>query len=69
VLADEPTGNLDDDTGAAIFELFAEINEQLGTSVVVVTHNSALARRMARRLVMREGLLLDSEARDAGAAE
>jgi lipoprotein-releasing system ATP-binding protein len=65
VLADEPTGNLDDDTGSSIFELFREINEQLGTSVVVVTHNANLARRMARQLVMRDGLLYE----DAAAAE
>lgn len=61
VLADEPTGNLDDVTGSAIFELFREVNDSLGTAVVVVTHNPALARRMARRLMMSDGLLVADE--------
>ncbi len=61
VLADEPTGNLDDQTGSAIFDLFREVNEELGSAVIVVTHNPALAGRMARRLVMVEGVLRDAE--------
>jgi lipoprotein-releasing system ATP-binding protein len=57
LLADEPTGNLDAATGEAIFELFREIAADLGTSIIVVTHNDALADRMATRLQMIDGVL------------
>jgi predicted ABC-type transport system involved in lysophospholipase L1 biosynthesis ATPase subunit len=50
VLADEPTGNLDPETGRRIHDLFLELNGELGTTVLVVTHNHELARRMPRCL-------------------
>ena len=62
ILADEPTGNLDDETGRSIMELLTEVNEQLGAALVVVTHNPSLAARMRRRLVMDAGRLI-SDAR------
>ncbi len=68
LLADEPTGNLDAATGDAIFALFHELTEELGASVVVVTHNRPLADRMSRRLVMTAGTLVDRDQYDAGAA-
>jgi lipoprotein-releasing system ATP-binding protein len=57
VLADEPTGNLDPDTGERVHELMLGLNRARGTALVVVTHNHDLARRMGRALEVREGTL------------
>ena len=57
LLADEPTGNLDSKTSDAIHDLFFELNKVRGTTMVVVTHNPALARRMPRVLRMRDGII------------
>ena len=51
LLADEPTGNLDSKTGTEIMNLVREFNQQLGMSVVMVTHERALAERYAQRLI------------------
>ena len=56
ILADEPTGNLDAATGRAILELFQELN-RAGLTIIVVTHNPALAAAAQRQLVMRDGRL------------
>lgn len=57
LLADEPTGNLDESTAAGIHELLDETHERTGLAMVLVTHSSGLARRMPRRLEMRNGQL------------
>ena len=61
VLADEPTGNLDPETGDAIHDLLLELNRELGTTLIVATHNLALARRLPRCLRIEGGSLSDVE--------
>ncbi|MGL9750458.1 MAG: lipoprotein-releasing ABC transporter ATP-binding protein LolD [Symbiopectobacterium sp.] len=57
VLADEPTGNLDQRTADTIFELLGELNVRQGTAFLVVTHDLSLAARLRRQLEMRDGQL------------
>ena len=57
VLADEPTGNLDAHTGEAVHDLLQKLNQETGTTFIIVTHNEKLARRADRVLRMSEGLL------------
>ena len=59
LLADEPTGNLDARTGAAIHELLVELNRVRGMTMIVVTHNEDLAARMPRRLHMVRGEVVE----------
>jgi lipoprotein-releasing system ATP-binding protein len=60
LLADEPTGNLDRHTGEEIHELFLELNRERGSTLLVVTHNPALADMMPRRLQMVDGGALEA---------
>lgn len=55
ILADEPTGNLDPRTAAGVFDLMLQLNAQLGSTLIVVTHSMELARRFPRRLRLHEG--------------
>ena len=57
LLADEPTGALDPATGTEIMNLFAELNREEGTTLIVVTHDPEIARRCARRTHIGDGVL------------
>ena len=57
LLADEPTGNLDHRTAQSIFELIMELNESMGTALVIVTHDVSLAAQMDRTLTLIDGEL------------
>jgi ABC-type lipoprotein export system ATPase subunit len=62
LLADEPTGNLDSHTGTEIMNMVSEFNQQLGMTVVMVTHERALAERYAQRLIfLADGKLVGDE--------
>jgi putative ABC transport system ATP-binding protein len=62
LLADEPTGNLDSRTGTEIMNLIREFNQSLGMTVVMVTHERALAERYARRMILlADGRLVDDQ--------
>jgi lipoprotein-releasing system ATP-binding protein len=57
VLADEPTGNLDHQTGLKTLDLMLELNEETATSLVIVTHSNEIALRMSRVLELADGVL------------
>jgi lipoprotein-releasing system ATP-binding protein len=58
VLADEPTGNLDTANTAAVYQLFRELNRELGTAFMIVTHDRSVAQQTDRILEIQDGMLL-----------
>ncbi|PYX29135.1 MAG: macrolide ABC transporter ATP-binding protein [Acidobacteria bacterium] len=70
LLADEPTGNLDSHTGTEIMDLVREFNQQLGMTVVMVTHERALAERYAERMIfLADGKLVGDQPNPVGAEQ
>ena len=60
ILADEPTGNLDPKTANDVFEMFIRLNQELGTTLIVVTHSIELSNRFPRSLTVVDGTLEES---------
>ena len=58
LLADEPTGSLDFATGETIMKLMFELNEELGTTLVLVTHDRGIAERCQRRITIEAGQMV-----------
>ena len=69
VLADEPTGNLDQAAGAAILDLLGQLNQDAGTTIVVVTHDRQVAGRMRRQVRMLDGRIISDSAAGPDLAE
>jgi ABC-type lipoprotein export system ATPase subunit len=70
LLADEPTGNLDSHTGTEILNMVRDFNQQLGMTVVMVTHERALAERYAQRLIfLADGKLVGDESNHPAATD
>ncbi len=65
VLGDEPTGNLDENTAATVFELMLELNRAQRTSLILVTHDRRLARKLDRVLELHQGKLRELAPADA----
>jgi lipoprotein-releasing system ATP-binding protein len=59
LLADEPTGNLDTETGKKIEDILVNLNEKKNITLIVVTHNKMLAERMSGRIGLRDGKIYD----------
>ncbi|WP_448523076.1 ABC transporter ATP-binding protein [Pseudothermotoga sp.] len=64
VWADEPTGNLDSETGMRVIELLQSMREEFGTTLVVVTHDERIAQRADRILFMRDGQITEVRERE-----
>jgi putative ABC transport system ATP-binding protein len=70
LLADEPTGNLDSHTGTEIMDMVREFNCEVGMTVVIVTHERALAERYAQRMIfLADGKLIDDRSNTPTAAD
>jgi putative ABC transport system ATP-binding protein len=67
LLADEPTGNLDSATGKQIIDLLVALNRNLGSTLVLVTHDPALASLADRVITLRDGRIVSDEASNGGA--
>ncbi|CNL80208.1 ABC-type antimicrobial peptide transport system%2C ATPase component [Mycobacterium tuberculosis] len=63
VLADEPTGNLDSESGSSVLELLRKIADTGESSVIMVTHDPAIAAEADREIVMRDGKVVESRSR------
>jgi putative ABC transport system ATP-binding protein len=63
VLADEPTGNLDSENGREVMELLADLNRELGVTILLATHSEEAVRYTRRTIRMRDGLIDDGDSR------
>ncbi|HEY4317163.1 MAG TPA: ABC transporter ATP-binding protein [Herbaspirillum sp.] len=61
ILADEPTGNLDSVTAQEIFDLLCDLNEELGITVVIVTHDKSISEQCARQILIQDGRVKKDE--------
>jgi putative ABC transport system ATP-binding protein len=68
LLADEPTGNLDSTNSQAILDLFNELHASVGTTIVVITHEREIARRLPRRIEMLDGSVVADTSSDIASA-
>jgi putative ABC transport system ATP-binding protein len=68
LLADEPTGNLDTQTGGEILALVRDLHARLGSTVVIVTHDMTVAESCARTIALRDGRVVQDVTRSAGSA-
>jgi putative ABC transport system ATP-binding protein len=66
LLADEPTGNLDTRTAEEILELLQALHSQLGSTIVIVTHDATVAQRCRRTIALRDGRIVEDVRRAAG---
>ena len=65
LMADEPTGNLDSVNGAHVLELLLALNQREGATLVLVTHDQALASRADRIILLRDGMVVSDQVREA----
>jgi putative ABC transport system ATP-binding protein len=65
LFADEPTGNLDGETGARIVELLERLNRESGSTIIIVTHDITLAQRADRMIRLRDGVVVEDTSRAA----
>ncbi len=63
ILADEPTGNLDSATGVEILNLIRDVNERLGATILMVTHDREVAESCPRRITLRDGKIIEDRKR------
>ena len=66
LLADEPTGEVDEETGLTIYRIFRELNQQLGTTILIVSHDPSIARHVDRVVAIRDGKLATETVRRSG---
>jgi len=59
ILADEPTGNLDTENSKIVLEMFRELNEKFGQTIIMITHNPEAAAACSRTIQMRDGHIVD----------
>jgi putative ABC transport system ATP-binding protein len=64
VMADEPTGNLDSANGKMVLDLLLERNRKAGTTLVLVTHDPEIASRADRKIVLKDGLVVEDSKPD-----